>query len=109
VSEFKKNKKSINYNSVTFCVIIKMKLLIVLVLFGGIILIMNGIYQERINEADKRVKIEYRFTPRSYYDEQLFSSQFESKFSNLFNEEQDQWMANQRLFEPVNDKGEKMV
>jgi len=65
-----------------------MKLLILLTLFVGIILIMNGIYEEKINKLEKDVRVEYRFIPRSYYDEQLFSNQFSSKFSNLFDEEQ---------------------
>lgn len=49
---------------------------------------MNGIYEEKINKLEKDVRVEYRFIPRSYYDEQLFSNQFSSKFSNLFDEEQ---------------------
>jgi hypothetical protein len=68
--------------------------------FFGIILILNGIHEDKIKEAEKNVKIQYRFVPRSYYDEQVFSSQFESKFSNLFDEEQNKWSANQRLIEP---------
>lgn len=64
-----------------------MKLLILLILFIGIIIIMNGIYEEKISKLEKDVRVEYRFIPRSYYDEQIFSNQFSSKFSNLFNEE----------------------
>ena len=74
-----------------------MKLLILLTLFTGILLIMNGIYKEKINRLEKEVKVEYRFIPRSYYDEQIFSNQFSSKFSNLFDEEQNKSSANQRL------------
>tara|TARA_B110000259_G_scaffold187884_2_gene243836 strand:- start:3781 stop:3981 length:201 start_codon:yes stop_codon:yes gene_type:complete len=65
-----------------------MKLLILIILFVGIILIMNGIYEEKISKLKKDVRVEYRFIPRSYYDEQIFSNQFTSKFSNLFDEEQ---------------------
>mgnify|MGYP006073699387 CR=1 FL=1 len=64
-----------------------MKLLILIILFTGIILIMNGIYEEKVNNLKKDVRVEYRFIPRSYYDEQIFSNQFSSKFSNLFDEE----------------------
>ena len=74
-----------------------MKLLILLTLFFGIILVMHGIYEERIKTLKKEVKVEYRFIPRSYYDEQIFSNEFSSKFSNLFDEEQNKWSANQRL------------
>ena len=58
---------------------------------------MHGIYEDKIKALEKDVKVEYRFIPRSYYDEQLFSNQFSSKFSNLFDEEQSNWSANQRL------------
>lgn len=74
-----------------------MKLLILLTLFFGIILVMHGIYEEKIKTLKKEVKVEYRFIPRSYYDEQIFSNEFSSKFSNLFDEEQNKWSANQRL------------
>ena len=76
-----------------------MKLLILLILFTGVILIMNGIYEEKISKLKTDVRVEYRFIPRSYYDEQIFSNQFSSKFSNLFNEEQSEWSANQRLID----------
>jgi hypothetical protein len=77
-----------------------MKLLILLTLFFGIILVIHGIYEEKINTLKKEVKVEYRFIPRSYYDEQIFSNEFSSKFSNLFDKEQNKWTANQRLIEP---------
>jgi hypothetical protein len=76
-----------------------MKLLILLILFTGVILIMNGIYEEKISKLKTDVRVEYRFIPRSYYDEQIFSNQFSSKFSNLFNEEQSEWSANQKLID----------
>ena len=60
---------------------------------------MHGIYEEKLNTLKKEVKVEYRFIPRSYYDEQIFSNQFSSKFSNLFDEDQNKWSANQRLID----------
>ena len=77
-----------------------MKLLIVLMFFFGILLIIHGIYEEKFKKLKDNVKIQYRFVPRSYYDEQIFSNQFSSKFSNIFDEDQDEWSANQRTFEP---------
>ena len=75
-----------------------MKLLILIILFIGIIFVIQGIYDEKIKTLEKEVKIEYRFIPRSYYDEQLFSNQFSSKFSTLFDEDQNEWSANRRTF-----------
>ena len=81
-----------------------MKLLILLTLFAGILFVMHGIYEEKINNLKKEVKVEYRFIPRSYYDEQIFSNQFSSKFSNLFDEDQSEWSANQRSFKKYTDE-----
>ena len=81
-----------------------MKLLILLTLFAGILFVMHGIYEEKINTLKKEVKVEYRFIPRSYYDEQIFSNQFSSKFSNLFDKDQSEWSANQRSFKKYTDE-----
>ena len=81
-----------------------MKLLILLTLFAGILFVMHGIYEEKINSLKKEVKVEYRFIPRSYYDEQIFSNQFSSKFSNLFDKDQSEWSANQRSFKKFTDE-----
>ena len=88
-----------------------MKLLIILMFFFGIILIIHGIYEEKFKKIKDNVKIQYRFVPRSYYDEQIFSNQFSSKFSNIFDEDQDEWSANQRNFTPYNidDKTDKKL
>ena len=77
-----------------------MQLLIRLVFFFGIIVVVHGIYQEKFQKIKDNKKIEYRFVPRSYYDEQIFSSQFSSKFSNIFDENNDHTSANQRTFVP---------
>lgn len=72
-----------------------MKFFILFTIFVGILMVIDGIYKEKLNNAKKNVKVEYRFVPRSYYDEQLFSNNFESKFSNLFDEEQGNLDLNQ--------------
>jgi hypothetical protein len=61
-----------------------MKLLATLFLFIGIILVIYGVYENKIQKLKEKVKIEYRFIPRSYYDEQIFTNNFESKFQNIF-------------------------
>jgi hypothetical protein len=64
-----------------------MRFLILLTFFIGAIMYIYGIYEQKYRELRDNVKIEYRFIPRSYYDEQLFASQFESKYSNLFSDD----------------------
>jgi hypothetical protein len=48
-----------------------MKSLIVFVLFVGMFLVVSGVYEQRLEQARKEKKIEYRFIPRSMYEEQL--------------------------------------
>jgi hypothetical protein len=67
-----------------------MKLLIFVILVMGVFLITYGIYEEKLRIAKEKVKVEYRFIPRSYYEEQLFDSNFGKKLAPLF-EEDSQW------------------
>ncbi len=62
-----------------------MKQLILLLLFIGVIMIMHGIYQEKIKAAKENVKVEYRFIPRTYLEEQLAASTISHQFKNMFN------------------------
>lgn len=56
----------------------------------GIIMVVYGIYDEKYQAIKDDVRVEYRFVPRSYYDEQLFDSQFKDKVSSIFNND-DEW------------------
>lgn len=64
-----------------------MKLFIIIMLFLGILLVVNGIYEENLENIKKQVKVEYRFVPRSYYDEMLYNSQF----NQLLDQNDDGW------------------
>ena len=61
-----------------------MKEITIVILFLGIIMIIHGIYSEKYKTLEKNKKIEYRFIPRTLYEEQIFDSQFDSKFKNIF-------------------------
>jgi hypothetical protein len=67
-----------------------MKLFILLLLFSGIIIVIQGLYNDKIKMIKERVKVEYRFVPRSYYDEMLFNKQFASITDDLF-DKSDEW------------------
>ena len=86
-----------------------MKLLILIILFIGIILVIQGVNDENIETLKKEKKIEYRFIPRSYYDEQIFTNQFSSKFSTLFDEDQSEWSANRRFFKKYTEEELKKI
>jgi len=59
---------------------------VMLLFFVGIIMIMHGIYQQKLKQAQDNVKIEYRFIPRTYYEEQLANTNMSSQFKNMFND-----------------------
>jgi hypothetical protein len=67
-----------------------MKLFITLILFAGILMVIQGIHTDQMKMIKERVKVEYRFVPRSYYDEMLFDKQFASITEDLNNTD-DQW------------------
>jgi hypothetical protein len=69
-----------------------MKVVILLFFIAGVFLIVHALYDEKFKELSNKTKVEYRFVPRSYYDEQLFDNQFQSKVSPIF-EEDSQWYA----------------
>lgn len=48
-----------------------MKTIIIFILFVGMFMIISGVYEQKLAQAHKDKKIEYRFIPRSIYDEQL--------------------------------------
>ncbi len=64
-----------------------MKLVIFILLTIGIFFVVYGVYEEKLRLAQERVRVEYRFVPRSYYDEQLFDNQFKSKLAPIFEED----------------------
>lgn len=61
-----------------------MQSLVVLLLFVGMAMVMHGIYEERLLIAKKDVKIEYRFVPRTYYEEQLAGNDLSPSIKTLF-------------------------
>lgn len=61
-----------------------MKPFVVLMLFVGMAMIMHGIYEEKYKRLEKSGRIEYRFVPRSLYDEQLENTEVTAMFKNMF-------------------------
>lgn len=62
-----------------------MKSVIFFLMFVGMILIMHGIYDQKYNELKNNMRVEYRFIPRTFYEEQLGNSTVSSNFKNMFN------------------------
>lgn len=64
-----------------------MKSVIFFLFFVGMILIIHGIYDQKYKELQNNLRVEYRFIPRTYYEEQLGNSTVSANFKNMFNKE----------------------
>lgn len=64
-----------------------MKAFILLLLFVGMFMIMNGIYEQKLKAVQEHKQIEYKFIPRTYYEEQLMSGHGDvtTKMASMFN------------------------
>jgi hypothetical protein len=51
-----------------------MKALIMILVLVGSIMIVAGIYEQKLKVANNTKKIEYKFIPRTYFDEQTLQS-----------------------------------
>lgn len=64
-----------------------MKSLVFFLFFVGMILIIHGIYDEKYKSLKNNMRVEYRFIPRTYYEEQLGNANVSANFKNMFNKE----------------------
>jgi hypothetical protein len=64
-----------------------MKPVVMFLLFVGMFLIVHGVYEQRYQAIKENVRVEYRFIPRTYYEEQLSQATVSSNFKNMFNKE----------------------
>jgi hypothetical protein len=63
-----------------------MKAIIIMLLFTGMFFILNGIYEQKLKVAEQTSKVEYRFIPRTYYEEQLSNNpDLGNKMADMFN------------------------
>ena len=61
-----------------------MKPVILFIFFVGVFLIIHGIYEQKYQALKDNVRVEYRFIPRTYYEEQLAQATVSSQFKNMF-------------------------
>lgn len=64
-----------------------MKAIIFFLMIVGVFMVMHGIYQQKYNALQENRRIEYRFLPRTYYEEQINDTDVASKFKSLFDKE----------------------
>jgi hypothetical protein len=68
-----------------------MKTIVILILFIGLFLIMNGVYEEKLKNIETSPKIVYKFIPRTYYEEQMFDNDVMGKMAKQFNSDGLPW------------------
>jgi len=61
-----------------------MKSIILILLVLGIVMIALGYQKKMIQNMETKTIIEYRFIPRSIYDEQFNPSKLENTYSDMF-------------------------
>lgn len=66
-----------------------MQSIIIILLIIGIIMVIDGIYREEITKLKQEKKIEYKFIPRSMYEDALYSDNLKGKYANIFDGEHD--------------------
>jgi hypothetical protein len=65
-----------------------MKTIVMFLIFLGALLMIKGIYEQKYDTLKKNVRVEYRFIPRTYYEEQLEqNADVSTKFKNMFGKE----------------------
>ena len=62
-----------------------MKSIVLLFFVMGMLMITVGYHQELLKNAKTKTIIEYRFIPRSFYEEQLQSDDVHHSFYDMFN------------------------
>jgi len=58
-----------------------------LCVFVGAFLIITSVYEEKLKIAQNSKRVEYKFIPRTYYEEQLSNDDLSMKLADTFNYE----------------------
>jgi hypothetical protein len=83
-----------------------MKSFILFLFFLGVVLLIHGIYEQKYKSLSDNVRIEYRFIPRTFYEEQLAENPVvASTFKNMFQKESPWFERNVTLPNPLKDVG----
>lgn len=64
-----------------------MRSVIIFLFCVGIFMIIHSIYEQKYQALKSNVRVEYRFIPRTYYEEQLANTPVTSMYKNMFDKE----------------------
>jgi hypothetical protein len=62
-----------------------MRALILLLLFAGLAIVIHSVYEEKFQHVQKQVRVEYRFLPRTLYEEQMEQTNALGDHKKMFN------------------------
>ena len=68
-----------------------MRQLILLLLFAGMAIVIHSVYEEKFQRVQQQVKIEYRFLPRTLYEEQMQQTNVLGDFKKMFSADKLPW------------------
>lgn len=77
-----------------------MRSVIIFLFCLGVFFIIHSIYEQKYQALKKNVHVEYRFIPRTYYEEQLNSTPVSSMYKNMFDKESPWFERNVTLPKP---------
>jgi|LakMenEpi03Aug12_release.lakeMendotaPanAssembly.Ray.scaffolds.fasta_scaffold4138982_1 hypothetical protein len=64
-----------------------MRSIIFFLLVVGAFMVMHGIYEQKYKALEQNRRVEYKFLPRTYYEEQIAEADVASKFKTMFDKE----------------------
>jgi hypothetical protein len=81
-----------------------MKSIILFLFFAGIIMLIHGIYDQKYKTLQQNIRVEYRFIPRTYYEEQLAENpNVASNYKNMFQKESPWFERNVGMANPMKE------
>lgn len=61
-----------------------MRSVIFFLLVIGMFMVMHGIYEQKYKALEQNRRIEYKFLPRTYYEEQIADTDVAGKYKTMF-------------------------
>ena len=73
-----------------------MQTIAILLIFVGMLMITHGVYEEKLRSVQQSVRVEHRFVPRTYLEEQHTSNpNLTGLYNNMF-DKTSPWMDDRR-------------
>ena len=84
-----------------------MRSIIIFLFCFGVILIIHSIYEQKYQALMDNTRVEYRFIPRTYYEEQLANNPVSATYKNMFDKESPWFERNITLAKKPKEKSQK--